>query len=624
MHQQQTALDSNTRAKLIVFLSYLLIALPILSLILNLTSWLRFGIDMPLMDDWRQYRNNTMGDIDPSYLFKSVNDTLSPVGLFLDAMAFKFLDGNTVAYQFISMLIILGSLLLLQWKLLKICVKNIFVRACAFSTTILMLQPDTYWGWSNLAYHQAIPLVCILACLYLTLSERWPVKKTTPLIITIGFISGLSYISGAFAILGLSLTFIIAQIFIVSSNQRRLLASGLSLLVPAIVTTCAQLWVIVGVQHGTHRADAPMAYPWESDFWFFLLGKIARSLMLPVNHPLFSFSMTLIALAIVVISVVILIKQCRLKNQSSANAALTTIVSSLIVTISVYLILIAAGRTNLRPENITALLDIFSFGFYRFHFYWVTLLWPWMTAVILIWLLRAKPSGIAKNTIALIFTALMLSGIKYTNILDHKDFYLATMHSRLDGIQCLQNKIQANENLLCKQLELSDLNKAVANGKRTGASFSRNFFYIPIALETNTPAPLYRLSEHINEIQLANAQRINSSSNEIKIRTDIDPNLLIRTGKASQLLNCRSLEVNVKINIMGNDLSQLFFLANGESSFTEANSKTIPISHNDGVISFSMTSENGFLDTLRFDPVTSPQMLSLSDLEVRCRENITY
>ncbi|MFJ7106524.1 hypothetical protein ACIQU2_02640 [Pseudomonas sp. NPDC098740] len=624
MHQQQIALDSNTREKLIVFLSYLLIALPILSLILNLTSWLRFGIDMPLMDDWRQYRNNTMGDIEPSYLFKSVNDTLSPVGLFLDAMAFKFLDGNTIAYQFISMLTILGSLLLLQWKLLKICVENIFVRSCAFSTTILMLQPDTYWGWSNLAYHQAIPLVCILACLYLTLSERWPVKKTIPLIIGIGFISGLSYISGAFAILGLSLTFIITQIFIATSNKRRLLTSGLSLLIPAIVTTCAQLWVIVGVQHGTHRADAPMAYPWESDFWFFLLGKVARSLMLPVNHPLLSLSVTLVALAIVAITVVILIKQCRRKTQSPVNASLTTVISSLIATISLYLLLIAAGRTNLRPENITTFLDIFSFGFYRFHFYWVTLLWPWMTAAILIWLLRTKPSGIAKNTTAIIFTALMLSGIKYTNIFEHKEFYLATMQSRLDGIQCLQNKIQANENLLCKQLELSDLNKAIANGKRTGASFSRNLFYIPIALGTNTPAPLYRLSEHTNEIHLTNAQRTNNSSNEIKIRTEIDPNLLIRTGKPDQLLNCRSLEVNVKINTMENDLSQLFFLPIGKSSFTETDSKTIPISHNDGVISFNMTSESGFLDTLRFDPVTSPQLLSLSDLEVRCRENITH
>lgn len=624
MHHQQIALHSNTRPKLIVFLSYFLIALPILSLILNLTSWLRFGIDMPLMDDWRQYRNDTMGDIEPSYLFKSVNDTLSPVGLFLDAMAFKFLDGNTIAYQFISMFTILGSLLLLQWKLLKICIENFFIRACAFSTTILMLQPDTYWGWSNLAYHQAIPLVCILACLYLTLSERWTVKKTTPLIITIGFISGLSYISGAFAILGLSLTFVTAQLFIATSNKKRLLASGLSLLIPAVVTTCAQLWVIIGIQHGTHRADAPMAYPWESDFWFFLLGKVARSLMLPANHPLFSLCITLVALAITAIIVATLIKQCLLKKQSPANVPLTIVISSFIATISLYLFLIAAGRTHLRPENITTFLDVFSFGFYRFHFYWITLVWPWITAAILIWLLRTKPSGIAKHTIAFIFTALMFSGIKYTNIFEHKEFYLATMQSRLDGIQCLQNKIQTNKNLLCKQLELSDLNKAIANAKRTGASFARNLFYIPIALGTNTPIPLYRLSEHKNEIHLTNAHRADDSSNDIKIRAEADPNLLITTGKPEELLNCRSLEVNVKMDISDNDLSQLFFLPYGKSSFTETDSKTIPISHNDGTISFNMTSESGFLDTLRFDPVTSPQLLSLGDLEVRCRENITH
>ncbi|WP_285373338.1 hypothetical protein [Pseudomonas sp. lyk4-TYG-107] len=576
------------------------------------------------MDDWRQYRNDTMGDISPSYLFTSVNDTLSPIGLFLDAMAFKFLDGNTVAYQFISLFTILGSLLFLQWKLLQISIKNFFARACAFSTAILIVQPDTYWGWSNLAYHQAIPLVCVLACLYLALSESWTTKRTTPLIICIGFISGLSYISGAFAILGLSLTFIAAQAFIHTPNKNRLLASGLSLLIPAVVTSCAQLWVIVGVQHGTHRADAPMAYPWESDFWLFLLGKVARSLMLPVSHPLLSLGITLIALAVTSFIVFTLIKRCFLKKQSFEITSLTIIISSLIVTTSLYLLLIAAGRTHLRPENITTFLDIFSFGFYRFHFYWITILWPWITAAIFIKILEKKTSGVATYITAFIFTTLIFSGIKYSNVFDHKEFYQATMQSRVEGIQCLQKKTQANENLLCKQLELSDLNKAIANAKRTGASFTRDLFYIPIPLGINTPAPLYRLSEHKNEIRLTNAYQVNDSSSDIKIQTEYDPNLLITTGKPEMLRNCRSLEVNANIKISGSDLTQLFFLPNGKSSFSEHDSKIISISNTDGTISFNITSESGFLDALRFDPVVNPQLLSLGDLEVRCRENIAH
>lgn len=622
MHNHYRAFDSKTPSTLIVCLSYLLIAIPVLSLILNLVSWLRFGIDMPLMDDWRQYRNNTMGEIAPSYLFTSVNDTLSPVGLFLDAMAFKFLDGNTVAYQFITLFTILGSLLFLQWKLLQIIVKNFFVRACAFSTTILIVQPDTYWGWSNLAYHQAIPLVCVLACLYLTLSENWSKNQTTPFIIGIGFISGLSYISGAFAILGLSLTFIAAQAFLHTPNKDRLLSSGLGLLIPAVVTSCAQLWVIVGIQHGTHRADAPMAYPWESDFWLFLLGKVARSLMLPVSHPLISLCITIIALAVTIFIVLALIKRCFVKKQSLEIASLTIVISGLIVTTSIYLLLIAAGRTHLRPENITTFLDVFSFGFYRFHFYWVTILWPWITAAILIVTFEKKSSGVVTYSTAFGFTALIFFGINYSNVFGHKEFYLATMQSRVEGIQCLQKKIQSNENLLCQQLELSDLNKAMANAKRNGASFTRDLFYIPIPLGTNTPAPLYRLSEHKNEIRLTNAYQVNESSSDIKIQTKSDPNLLITTGKPEKLRNCRALEVNANIKISGTDLAQLFFLPIGKSSFSEPDSKITPINSTDGTISFNITSESGFSDILRFDPVVNPQQLSLIDLEVRCRESI--
>src|SRR5215208_100720 len=94
------------------FLGRLLIALPLLSLALCAIAWLRYGIDIPWFDDWRGYAAGTMNSLSPGHLFRPINDTLAPVGWVLDALAQRYLDGNSVAYQFLSMVTVLGSLLL--------------------------------------------------------------------------------------------------------------------------------------------------------------------------------------------------------------------------------------------------------------------------------------------------------------------------------------------------------------------------------------------------------------------------------------------------------------------------------------------------------------------------------
>lgn len=193
-------------------LQFFLIGLPVISLILNAISLLRFGVDMPYWDDWRQYHEGSMGRIDFSYLMAPANDTLYPVGLLLDSLAFRFLDGNTVAYQFISMTFVLGSLLIFQWRLLSICTTNKMIRACVFSLTLFMLQPDTYWGLQNMAYHQAVPLVCILAILALTFGNL-RMRFAVPGFLLLSFVSGFTYISGAFAVLSLCTCLLICHFF---------------------------------------------------------------------------------------------------------------------------------------------------------------------------------------------------------------------------------------------------------------------------------------------------------------------------------------------------------------------------------------------------------------------------
>lgn len=113
-------------------LTVFFIGLPVLSLIISVLSWLRFGLDLPFVDDWRGYHSGRMHSLDFDYPFHPVNDTLTPVGFALDALAQRYLDGNSIAYQFLSMILVLGGLLLLQWKLLVMTLNDRFLVRLLF------------------------------------------------------------------------------------------------------------------------------------------------------------------------------------------------------------------------------------------------------------------------------------------------------------------------------------------------------------------------------------------------------------------------------------------------------------------------------------------------------------
>ena len=143
----------------------LFVAVPLLTLAYMAITILYLAVDIPAWDDWRQYQQGKAGAFDLAYLFRPANDTLYPVGKMLDSAAVQALAGNAVAYKFLSMTAVLGSLLWLQWRLLRSALNDRFLVACCFAATMFMLCPDTYWDFQYMAFHQAVPLVCILTSL---------------------------------------------------------------------------------------------------------------------------------------------------------------------------------------------------------------------------------------------------------------------------------------------------------------------------------------------------------------------------------------------------------------------------------------------------------------------------
>lgn len=608
----------------------LFICLPLLSLTVNALSWLRFGLDMPFWDDWRGYITRNIGSFKFSHLFQASCDTMSPVGLMLDSLAQRYLDGNSIAYQFISMVSVLGLLLFFQWRLLILTTKDRLVTAAAFSLTLFMLQPHTYWGEPNLAYHQVIPLVCIMAALCVALDHSWRDFRNIPLLLLLGTIAGLSYISGAFSVLAIGIILLCLGRYILPPERYQLLKGGAVLLVTGIITAIPQLWVITVVQKGTHRADAPMALPIEKDFWLFMLGKVGRALMLPTDSP--NVSLAIATMVVLIMLALIgwfgrdLAKQKRPTLRQAGIAIMFIAVSGVIF---VYLLLIAAGRTNFRPPELcNSFMDtaagIFIFAFARFHYFWVTLLWPWVFAAS-INVLGGSRTPLVRNAarcLTITLPVIVLPLAINAGALNHAPFYRDLMRHRAKAIPCLTSEVQKGSGINCRQLYIVDLAAAFVYAKSIDSSFTRTIPFRDIPFGTVDPAPLFKLlGNQTADVDFKNIFIGEQTSEGYGLLAGRDPAILFKTSQPTDMKRCLALKVSARMTVMEADMAQLFYKAPGQTNFAPSASQNqpLPIANELIGVTFELLSPYGFSDDLMFVPVTKQQQFHLRDIEVRCQ-----
>lgn len=600
----------------------ILLILPALSLILMAVAWLRHGLDLPFYDDWRGYVSGNIHSLKLAYLFGPVNDTLSPVGLALDALAQRYLDGNSLVYQLLSMLIVLGGLLYLQWRLLSSIVGTPWIVAVAFVSTLLMLQPGSYWGRENLAYHQALPLLFMLTAFLLALSGRIEQRWRPVAILALGLLAGFSYISGAFAALVGGVVLVCSALLLGDRRERIAgLRNGAALTLGGTIATAAQLITAVLPYAGAaQRPDAPMAFPWQADYWFFLLGKVGRALLLPHQEPLLSMALAVLVCALVLLLAALLTKRLwALRGGDARLHRLATVYLALCAIVFVYLQLVAAGRTNLRPAEITEGLAIFAFGFQRFHFFWATLLWPWLIAALL-YLLESRGHGVrfsGRLAVALGFVivafAITAGAFSHTHRFKEETYY------RLPTITCLAEQLQRGQGIYCHEFNVPDFTPAYEYGRKTGASFVRYFPLLPVAMGTDDPAPLFRLSRDTEAVTVHSAQSVAELAGVMQAGEDPQVHILLNTPE--EMASCRMLDVNLVIATETADSAQLFFRPRGMAEYTEQASqwRALDGSSRQQMITFRLESREGFEGVLRFDPVTQPQKFLIEEMEVRCR-----
>jgi hypothetical protein len=606
----------------------LLACLPVLSLTLAALAWLRYGIDMPWFDDWRGYAAGNIDSLDLHDLFQPMNDTMSPVGLALDALAQRFLDGNSVAYQFVSMVTVLGSLLVLQWKLLKRVMDTRWQVAVCFLFTLLMLQPDSYWGLENLAYYQALPLVFILWALVLMSGAAVGSALRGPAVGMLGLLAGFSYISGAFGAFAVGVaSLMLARRLHAGTARQRLMRDWTWFTAASGVTAAVQFYFSVLKLRGTHYGLPPMARPIEPEFWAFYLGKLGRSLLLPPDWPWTSVFVTVLACAIALATAIWLARRALSQAGTAQERQAASIYLPLGALVLVYLMLVAAGRTNFRPAEMHGLLQIFAHGFTRFHFFWATLIWPWVVAALLVlcsrnpWFRRVGPAWAL--TIAMVFTALVYLGSGFGHMSKLRKIGVA----RTNLAHCLLEELQRGGEVRCPGLlpprfetdPVPDAVPAYLYAKKIGASFVRNFPMLPHGTRRATIAPFYKIEAGSPKPR---TYEMESLGNGAFRSVGNDPQLYIQTGLPQITRNCMIMDVDVVIKVSERDLLQLFYVpAGGDEEYSAQHVVDRTVGTDDGSLQtfhFRLESATGFFESLRLDPATRPQSLMIPSIKVYC------
>ena len=604
----------------------ILIGLPLANLTLALVAWLRFGIDLPWYDDWRGYDGGWIQSLQLERLFTPLNYTLSPVGLALDAIVQRTLDGNTIAYQFLSQLLVLGGLLLLQWKLLAHVLRDRLQASACFSLTVLMLQPGTYWGQENLAYHQALPLLFLGWALLLVLREGGAAGWRQPVVALLTALGGLSYISGAFGGLAVGGVLLAAAWL----WQRRGATPPVRL--------CDALWFSAGAAfaaalqfklaflgtQGTGSA-VPLAMPYEAPFWWFYLGKIARSLLLPHDWPLFSFLVNLVA-CIAAVALGWVLGRGALRGQGDVREHQGIVLYiALGAMVAVYLALVSVGRAALRPTGADEPLAIFAHAFVRFHYFWATLLWPWFAAAVLLLARRqAWAARRAWQAAGLAALALLAWFFHAQGAYDHMAYQRDRGIDREVTLHCYMQEMQKAAPVRCRGLlppqpgnPAPDARVAFAHASRIGASFVRQF---PPGAHSAWLAGQPKLFDLDGSAGSLETQRLRRAGDAFEVDGS-DPQMYLNSNQPALANRCTAIELVAEMRVGERDFAQVYW---GEPDFVgpygERYSDARVLESTGGweTVSMRLRSAAGFYPSLRFDPVSDAQPFGLRSLRVYC------
>ncbi len=106
------------------------------------------------------------------------------------------------------------------------------------------------------------------------------------------------------------------------------------------------------------------------------------------------------------------------------------------------------------------------------------------------------------------------------------------------------------------------------------------------------------------------------SGSSLTIQTKEDPQIYIDVGPAGRA--CRSIQINLRMDVPSTAFSQIFFLPSGETSYSEKNSVSRLIAPSDRIVTLYVRSATGFEPKLRLDPTLGLQDIEFNRVTVGC------
>jgi hypothetical protein len=520
---------------------------------------------------------------------------------------------------------VLGGILWLQWRLLSRSLRDGYRVALCFALTLFMLQPDSYWGYENLAYHQALPLVFILAAIeVIFLDSRW---WQGPLVLIFGLLAGFAYISGAIAALASALALCACATFIpVLKEHRGLLGKGIWYLAAGLVASIVQVKLaIVDVRSQYEGVLPALAMPYDTHFWWYFLGKIGRSLLLPAGDgwpSIASAFVMCVLVAGVTIMVLARMRDSRLSLETASSLAIYMAIFSLV---AVYVFTVSAGRAGYALHEGKIGSSIYSFAFLRFHFFWVALIWPWLAAALLI--LLSSLEGRHRrflDGLGLFVVFMAVIWVVKAGGMAHMESQRVIGDHRKSAMNCLLEGVQVGGEIHCPGLrpgKSTDSAGAYAYARRIDASFVRYLPVMPLREEYEYMGILYEYpgtgNVELNEMQMIAPGKFHVFGGDPWMRIDIE------NERALQSCLVLSVDVDIKIDLVEAAHAQLFYLLpSGQDGFSERYSQVRMLSP--GIsgfqrMHFQVESEQGFKPFIRFDPVSQARDLVIGSIKARCR-----
>lgn len=593
------------------------VALPLVMLAANVLAWLRWGTDLPDLDDWRAYDAGTALSLSLQHLFRSINNTIAPVGLALDVLAQRWLGGNPLPYQTLSMLAVLGGLLALQWRLLGWVVRDRSRQALAFAFAFLMLQPGTYWGRQNLAYHQALPLLALLgaACVALT-GRRFCGRGRLGLIFGLGLLAGLSYISGAIAALVLGVCWLVLGALpgdrLEPEVALRLRSAGRAMSSAGGLASTLQIYLTRGAPQQGHPQYMGITWPDHLDFWVYLTGKIGRGTGQAFASNVLEAFWVLLLIVILVAAAVVALRAVAMPGDDAERRRWAVVFLPLCGVVLAYLVLVSLGRAGYREPSVQGASAVFRFAYERFHFFWVTLLFPWLALAL----------GFGRRSPALPVVVLALACVLgwARGVFDVPAFYRAAAIDREGDFRCLDRQLGSGLPIICPgfaQMGVTDLTRAYVYARDIGASFVR---YLPIIERPGFGREMLAWHE-VADFSQARWFHVRDLADGWR-QGEGDPQMLVTLPDAERLAHCRVLGVQLGLMNRQSDALQVFYRFTGQIGYSEARSLRESYSGRDGVVQrweFSFDSPTGFEPQLRIDPVDGEGQFKLTELRISCR-----